>query len=143
MRDERIPYAVTNPVKFRIMNIPGDGHCFFTAIGCQIGVDSGTLREVAVKLFKHSDADEKQLMATADGLTERAYILRLANGMFGGHNEMVMLAKHYNLVIYVYSRTPAGFRKLTTVRPPPTAQHPRQVFILWDGAAHYDALVPT
>jgi hypothetical protein len=140
-----IPEKNVNPdcVRFKIMKIPGDGDCFFVAIGSQIGIDSSTLREVAVKLFKRSTAEEKQIMATADEMSERVYALRLANGMFGGHNEMVLLSNHFSLIIYVYSRTPTGFVKMTTVRPRSASCDSRRVFILWDGAAHYDALVPT
>ena len=130
-----------NRFKFKIRKIPGDGDCFFAAIGSQIGIDARTLRKITVELFKRRNANEKHLMATADGMSETGYIHCLSNGMFGGHNEMVMLSKHYNLVIYVYSRTPKGLKKLTKVSQPTTTRDPKRVFILWDGVGHYDALV--
>ena len=83
-------------------------------------------------------------MAMSADVTRQAYARLLRDGMFGGHNEMVLLSDHYNLTTYVYSRVPGGFSKLTTVHPNPRTSHarpPRQVYMLWDGLAHYDALV--
>ncbi len=138
MRD--MDFTMSKEFRFRVVRIPGDGDCFFSAIGMQIGVDSKALRKKCILLFKNSDKHEQVLMAIGNDSTNEGYMKRLANGMFGGHNEMILISNHYNITIYVYTRTNEGFRKLTTVRPRHTTTS-KQVFLLWDGdSTHYDAL---
>lgn len=130
-------------IYFRIKSCPPDGDCFFEAIGTQMGRRASTLREECRTLFLSSPLEERQIMAESEGCTWQQYaeLLGKRGGLQGGHNEMVLLSKRFNLRVEVYVRNVQGFKHLTTVRCEREGDG-LPVHLLWDGLAHYDALIP-
>ena len=139
----------TTRTKYRIARVPADGNCFFTSVGLQLGMDASSLRNKCVSLFAAQEESTQTLMVQSEGFpSAQSYMRRLAHGMFGGHNEMILISEHYGVPIHVYvlDKTTHKLKRLTSVRPSnrPTSSSVvhRRVVLLWDGVAHYDAILP-
>ena len=125
--------------RFRKHECPPDGNCMFTAIGEQVGLDAATLRRLCVKLFDEQPEEEREMMALSEGATPSQYRTRLQNMMFGGHNEMILLANHFRIDVCVFSERDNVLRSVTRIRCR-TRPSRRHVYLLWDQRGHYDRL---
>ena len=129
--------------KFKVIPCIPNGHCFFEAIGVQIGVGASLVRKGCVTEYKNSTTEVQEMMAIAEGVTKKEYERALSGYLMGGHNEMILATNQFNIDIHVYTRSHDSFKLVQTVKSKNREFRPITVRLLWNKVNHYDALVVT
>lgn len=144
-------------MRLRRVPVPGDGTCFFHAVGVSLGMHGMDVRrECAAALIKLKDTEFngltfEQWVQHGEAVPLEAYARRVARDLWGGGLEMAVLATQFGRPIVVYAASgpvrggPAGpdnggqpARKIATF-----CEHQRgpPVFLLYENANHYSALI--
>lgn len=140
-KDEYIAVDSSTPM-FDVVPCTANGDCFFEAIGRHLGIGARKLRqECALAYTNDLEPDEQTTMAASENVSRQMYQQMLMGRLFGGHNEMVLIANRFNANIHMYVRP--HITHYTSVRPTKASctHSTTDVYILWDGRAHYDCLI--
>jgi hypothetical protein len=127
---------------FHVVQCAPDGNCFFEAIGRHLGIGARQLRyECALAYTNDLGTDEQDAMAASENVNRQTYHEMLMGCLFGGHNEMLLIANRFNANIHMFIRP--HITHYTSVRPTKTsfATRATDVYIVWDGHSHYDSLI--
>lgn len=142
---ESSPAVLPNSSTYIELRVPGDGHCFYTAVGLYLGRDQKELRGwVADELKSNSDAyDAFRELKTGQKSAE--YLAGVRSSQWAGHVEIIALMNILKRpIIVVYPGE----------NPEKRVQHPNRargedkyygigapILVKYNGRNHYDALV--
>jgi len=131
----------------RVVPQPGDGSCLFHSLSYGLkGRSHGRelRREICDFIDKNPDLEVgdnalKEWISYDSGGSVQSYTSQMASGRWGGGIEMAAFAKMKKANVHVYEKAQGGgFRRISNFECP-GAQ--KTVSVLYQGRAHYDALV--
>mmetsp|Transcript_35881 Transcript_35881/g.78571 ORF Transcript_35881/g.78571 Transcript_35881/m.78571 type:complete len:440 (+) Transcript_35881:80-1399(+) len=130
----------------RVVTQPGDGSCLFHSLSYGLNDKSTgySLRSDICDFISRNpdisigDNALKDWVQYDGGGTVQSYARHMSEGTWGGGIEMAALTKMKQVNVHVYEKCKGGFKRISAFHCP-GAQ--RTVNVLYQGRAHYDALV--
>ena len=136
----------------KIFKVPGDGHCFFHAVGLQTGLSYQKLRTICSALILDSaetlfnGLKLKDWIFYETGLGPQKYAIQMSKNHWAGALEMKLLADYFQTKIAVYKKglifNRPSLKRITVVEPEAneTCSKFGTIYLCYS-EGHYDAIV--
>lgn len=135
-------------MKLRRRDVPGDGSCYFHAVGHQVGLAASDVRRMCAQAYldRRDDVIEGLQLAAwvfhETGLSVDQYAKAISTSYWGGLQDTRILSDIFQRPFAVYMMTGHGTeaRRIAFVGE----QHGSRatVFLLYENASHYVVLEP-
>mmetsp|Transcript_122859 Transcript_122859/g.342368 ORF Transcript_122859/g.342368 Transcript_122859/m.342368 type:complete len:558 (-) Transcript_122859:141-1814(-) len=130
----------------RVVSQPGDGSCLFHSLSYGLtGRSSGQAlrREIADFIARNPDLEIgdnalRDWISYDSGGNVQSYARQMAGGTWGGAIEMAAFTQMKSVNVHVYEKCSGGYRRISAFAIPNAR---KTVSVLYQGRAHYDALV--
>jgi len=130
----------------RVVRQPGDGSCLFHSLSFGLSGNSEGLtlrKEICDFISRNPDIDVgdnplKDWVTYEGGATVQSYASKMGGSAWGGGIEMAAFTKMKGVHVHVYESCGKGYKRISFFESPGAS---KTVSVLYQGRAHYDALV--
>jgi len=131
----------------RVVRQPGDGSCLFHSMNYGLtGSSAGglKLRNDICEFMKRNPQIEvgddtlEEWVQYENGTSVRSYVQSMQGSSWGGGIEMAVCAKMHTVNVHVFETCSKGYRRISAFERPSAR---KTLSVLYQGRAHYDALV--
>jgi len=131
----------------RVVRQPGDGSCLFHSLNYGLtGSSSGGIqcrRKICEFMTANPDIEVgentlEEWVKYENGSSVRAYVRSMEGSSWGGGIEMAAFAKMNNVNVHVYESHKGAYKRISAFE---SSGGSKTISVLYQGRAHYDALV--